>query len=124
MKKSFPEIEMIDIWHELGFQVQTDQKGIEYEGTVIYRNFRSNRYLIDFALPYAKIAIETDGRYWHGYSSKLSPQQAIQRIKDAEKNEYLLKQGWHVFRFSDTVLKKRDWFKQTLWHCILSVIDV
>lgn len=63
-------------------------------------------YSIDEADPFAKIAIEVDGCYWHGCvfcGFKGTPR--IQRI-DKRKTSYLKNRGWLVFRIKEHEIKK------------------
>lgn len=50
-------------------------------------------FVLDFAFPGQKVAIEVDGRRWH------SSLQA--RKRDGFKNKILRQQGWRLFRFWD-----------------------
>jgi len=52
-------------------------------------------YIIDFAIPKLKIAIECDGKKWHPRGN----------IKDRNKNYWLKKKGWKVLRFTDKEIK-------------------
>lgn len=53
------------------------------------QEYKIGRYLIDFALVGIKVAIETDGIYWHD------------PIKDQRRDSSLNKQGWRVLRFPE-----------------------
>jgi very-short-patch-repair endonuclease len=58
-------------------------------------------FILDFAFPAEKIAVEVDGRKWHS-----SPEA---RRRDGFKNHILKQQGWRVFRFTeDEVLRDAD----------------
>lgn len=58
-------------------------------------------FIIDFAFPEKKIAIECDGRKWHDTPSG--------RKRDAFKNLTLKRLGWKVFRFwDDEILEDVD----------------
>ncbi len=66
--------------------------------------FQAKYYVIDFALPNAKIAIECDGDFFHinpmFYPN--GPENAIQRRnfgRDRAKNKYLGDRGWIVLRY-------------------------
>lgn len=61
-------------------------------------NFRVRRWWIDFAFSDMKIGIECDGAYWH--SSEL------RKKKDKYRDKKLREEGWTIFRFSDTDIKK------------------
>ncbi len=73
----------------------------------IYREVPVSKFRIDFALVFAKIAIEVDGDYWHGKSKVgLNARQMVQQFKDKDKEQYLREQGWSVIRISESDLKK------------------
>jgi very-short-patch-repair endonuclease len=58
-------------------------------------------FILDFAFPAKKIAVEVDGKKWHS-----SPEA---RKRDAFKNQVLKRQGWKVIRFTeDEVLANVD----------------
>lgn len=63
-------------------------------------------YSIDEADPYAKIAIEIDGCYWHGCNT--CGYNGDRRIKaiDARKNAFLKNRGWVVFHVKEHEIKK------------------
>lgn len=67
-------------------------------------------YFIDFAMPKLRLAIETDGDYWHSRPDMIS--------NDRRKNEYLLRRGWRVLRFTETEVNTR------LSDCAVSVAQV
>ena len=57
------------------------------------KQFKFNKFYIDFAIPEKKIFIECDGIYWH------SKPEAIKR--DDIKNKLAISFGWNLLRFSD-----------------------
>lgn len=62
-------------------------------------------YSVDEADPFAKIAVEVDGCYWHGCQScgfKGDPR--IRRI-DSRKTSYLKNRGWLIFRIKEHEIK-------------------
>lgn len=50
------------------------------------------RYILDYYVPYGKIAIEVDGRQWHSTNE--------QRERDYERERNLLCNGYSVLRFT------------------------
>jgi very-short-patch-repair endonuclease len=50
-------------------------------------------FILDFAFPDAKLAIEVDGEHWHSSSKD--------RRRDRIKDKVLKKAGWEVIRFSE-----------------------
>jgi very-short-patch-repair endonuclease len=63
-------------------------------------------YSIDEADPFAKIAVEIDGCYWHG--CKKCGFEGVSEIKatDNRKNAYLKNRGWFVIRIKEHEIKK------------------
>lgn len=51
-------------------------------------------WIVDFALPEHRIAIECDGTYWHASDR--------QKTKDANKDHWLIAHRWRIFRFTET----------------------
>jgi very-short-patch-repair endonuclease len=56
-------------------------------------------YVIDFAFPQLKVAVEVDGEIFH-----TAPKQ---KAKDQERDKLLAQQGWTTVRFWDTDVDKR-----------------
>jgi very-short-patch-repair endonuclease/endogenous inhibitor of DNA gyrase (YacG/DUF329 family) len=52
--------------------------------------YRIGPYVVDMALPAARLVVEVDGDYWHGNEA--------QQRKDQRKTTYLEGQGWTVLR--------------------------
>lgn len=50
-------------------------------------------YVVDFAFPHARLAVECDGSYWHSLPGKPA--------KDRKKDGYLRKEGWTVLRLTE-----------------------
>jgi very-short-patch-repair endonuclease len=55
-------------------------------------------FIIDFAFPDQRIAIEADGSFWHGRTPK-------QRQKDYFKTKILKDLGWNLYRFKEVDIK-------------------
>lgn len=68
------------------------QAGIDYIEQV-----RMGKFWVDFLLPDRRIALESDGTYWHG-SQKV-------KERDARKTAFLEHQGWCVMRITDLELE-------------------
>lgn len=88
---------------------------IRYLGLPLYPQFPIEKYFIDFADPFNRIAIEVDGRQWH-----------INRIdQDHKRDDKLQSKGWSVYRIpgkytyktkqdflnEDGTIKKEYWTK-------------
>lgn len=54
-------------------------------------------YVVDFAFPESRLAVEADGTYWHGNDK--------QQAKDRRKNGFLKKTGWNVLRLGEKDIK-------------------
>lgn len=76
---------------ERHFATLLDSEGIQYVPQVSV-----GRWVIDFALSNHRIAIETDGDYWH------SSQEAQER--DQRKDQALRSKGWTVIRLREHVI--------------------
>jgi very-short-patch-repair endonuclease len=72
--------------------------------------YDETRYKIyDFLLIGKKILVEIDGDYWHGNPEKfeiLDEQQKYVKINDKFKNELAEKNGYEIYRFWESDLKK------------------
>jgi very-short-patch-repair endonuclease len=55
-------------------------------------------FLLDFAIPPIKLAIECDGEIWHG--------QPEQQLDDQERDNLLAQRGWSVLRFDDKAIEE------------------
>lgn len=62
---------------------------VRWTGLVLYPQFPIGPYFADFANPKAKVVIECDGRQWHA-----------DKAKDAERDDWMARQGWTVYRFT------------------------
>jgi len=63
-------------------------------------------YSIDEADPYAKIAIEIDGCYWHGCNTCSYKGDPKIKAIDARKSSYLKNRGWVIFHIKEHEIKK------------------
>lgn len=68
--------------------------GLESLGIAYEREHPIGRYFADFAILSARVAIETDGLYWHD------------PVKDAARDADLMALGWHVLHFDDDQVLK------------------
>lgn len=59
--------------------------------------FTISYYIVDFAFPDEKLAVECDGSYWHGRPE--------QKVKDERKDSFLNKRGWRVLRIGENDIK-------------------
>lgn len=67
---------------------ELDRRGIGYEFQHPVR-----RWILDFAFPKRKVAVEADGSYWHSLPNVIE--------KDARKDRDLARRGWTVLRFGE-----------------------
>jgi hypothetical protein len=58
-----------------------------------YKACQERKFLIDFAFPTLKLGIEVEGKVWHDSKE--------QKMRDTERDQYLAKRGWMVWRFSE-----------------------
>lgn len=65
-------------------------------------------YIIDFAIPHLKIAIECDGEIWH----------PIKNNYDRKKNWFLRNRGWEILRF------RGEEIKNNISKCINKIKEV
>jgi DNA mismatch endonuclease (patch repair protein) len=63
-------------------------------------------YRIDEADPFAKIAVEIDGCYWHGCPTCGYPGDKRISLIDRKKETYLKNRGWVIIRIKEHELKK------------------
>lgn len=54
-------------------------------------------FILDFAFPDNRLAVECDGVYWHNLPK--------QKIKDEQKDDYLSLQQWRIVRLSEAAIK-------------------
>lgn len=62
---------------------------IRHHGAVLYPQYPTGRFFVDFANPKAKVAIECDGAAFHR-----------DKAKDAERDAVLAATGWTVYRIT------------------------
>jgi len=81
------------------------RKGIDFATQYPMRH----SYILDFAFPDKKIAVEVDGSAWHSEPKA--------RQMDGFKNKILRERGWKVFRFWDHEIL------EDVEHCVEKVMD-
>jgi very-short-patch-repair endonuclease len=71
------------------------------------------RFRFDFAWPKLKLAVEVEGGIWiKGLSGRGGAHSLPSNIiRDMEKNNLAVKQGWRVFRFTPDQIQSGDAFK-------------
>jgi len=79
---------------ELFFMTVLKNNNIDYK-----HDERCGKYYIDFAIENKKIALEIDGKQ-HKYPDRM--------LKDAEKDKYLLDNGWKVYRIEWNTINTDD----------------
>ncbi len=67
-------------------------------------------YTIDFAFVDVRVAVECDGKYWHGRKE--------QRIKDVVKDKWLRKHGWIIIRLGE------DEINESPEDCVAKVVRI
>ena len=71
--------------------------------------FRSKYgYIIDFAIPEKKIAIECDGEHWHSEGNS----------HDRKRNWAMRKEGWKILRF------KGKEIKENIKSCLMKIKEL
>ncbi len=85
-------------WHEIFSPIEDlAWQEIRRIGVPLYPQYPADRYCLDFANPYLRIALEVDGKAWH---------QDVQR--DRERDANLLRDKWHVFHCSGREVYARE----------------
>ena len=79
---------------ELFFMTVLKNNNIDYK-----HDERCGKYYIDFAIENKKIALEIDGKQ-HKYT--------VRMLKDAEKDKYLIDNGWKVYRIEWNTINTDD----------------
>lgn len=84
---------------------ELDTLNVKYE-----YQYRLNQYVIDFAIPHLKIAIEADGVYWHSLPDVIE--------KDKRKDKDLAELCWTIFHFMGNEIRKspQDCINKVLSH--------
>lgn len=67
---------------------ELDKRTITYK----FQYSVGSRFILDFAMPEIRLAIEADGVYWHSLPEN--------QERDKRKDNYLRNQGWTILRFS------------------------
>jgi very-short-patch-repair endonuclease len=81
------------------------RKGIDFATQYPMRH----SFILDFAFPEKKIAVEVDGRKWHSTSAA--------KKRDGFKNHVLKQHGWTVYRFwEEDILERVD-------ECVKQVLE-
>jgi very-short-patch-repair endonuclease len=89
--------------HETDIE-QIFREALEQRGLRIGVDFATqyplrHSFILDFAFPEQKVAVEVDGRNWHSTSDA--------RKYDGFKDHVLKERGWRVYRFWDHEVKER-----------------
>ncbi len=102
-----PETTFKQILEEMGFSVKFFEDRSPDDSESIYMQVPVLSYLMDFASPKKKIAIEIDGEYWHGSAfMSVTASQLRQKLHDAQRDEELKKEGWTIFRIPASSLDR------------------
>jgi very-short-patch-repair endonuclease len=75
---------------------ELNSRNIKYEF-----QYQISSWVIDFAIPERRLAIEADGVYWHGLPN-------VQE-KDARKDKDLRQRGWNIIHFTGDEIRKSIW---------------
>lgn len=84
---------------EYTLSVQLDQAGIKYERE--YRFHAERKFRLDFAFPSLKCGVEING----GIFSQGAHGRPTNIMRDLEKSNLLVMDGWRVLRFSPQQVK-------------------
>lgn len=82
-----------------------DRRDIAYK----FQYYIGSRFVLDFAIPEIRLAIEADGVYWHSLPEN--------QERDKRKDNYLRNQDWTILRFSG------DEIRQSPAICIDKVLN-
>lgn len=77
---------------ELALRNEMNRCGLLYQ-----EQYRIAHWLVDFAMPQYRLAIECDGDYWHSLPDR--------KVKDANKDRWLQAHKWTILRFTETAIK-------------------
>ena len=123
LKLTRPEYRFAELLNEIGYKPKPSVHSEEFDpSTVVYMQYKVDRWVLDFAFPHAKIGFEIDGEYWHGHTGSINAQQAIRVVRDKEKAEFLEQLGWKVIRITDKEVKR---LSSSKLQCIIwGLLDV
>ena len=91
------------------------------------KQFKFHNFVLDFADPVNKMAIEVQGTYWHGHplSGKLNKTQRIKRLKDRMKRRKLEQSGWSIiYVWEHSINRNLEKVKRHLEKEILNGIEI
>ena len=74
---------------EKKMRLALEKKQISFE-----KQFKIDRFWVDFAVTAHRLVIEADGEYWHD------------KERDAKRDEIINSHGWRVLRFTETQINK------------------
>ena len=88
------------MFYELEIEVESPLEGMFLAdcvtiGLVVVPQYKLGRYRLDFAIPERRIAIEIDGKKWHGEDRK--------KYDDA-RDDFLAEDGWVTIRIAGDVV--------------------
>lgn len=111
----------------LGFTVKSHNEMTDIDKlNTIYSQYKFSKNIrIDFALPSSKIAIETNGDYWHGsFENELNAIQAANIVRDSQREKTLAKHGWRIIYIKEKMTDNLDKLKLFLSESIVSTMEL
>lgn len=108
--KSSLELEFEQVIESMGFEVIAYQElSVTDPINSVYSQWSVAPYAVDFLCPWLRTAFEIDGHYWHS--------SALQKIKGAERDQWLRRQGFIVVHIPEL------WFKnKTVYRRVRSLV--
>jgi very-short-patch-repair endonuclease len=106
LRKNMTDAEML-LWSKLS--------GKQLEGFQFYRQKIIGNYIADFYCPKSKLVIEVDGGQHYDTEG---------REKDRKRDDYMMREGITVLRFSDRdVLKHTGIVLESIWNRLIHKIS-
>lgn len=121
-----PEEQVEDLLKQLGYEVYDYQNRSPTDPpNTFYKQVWRGGYLIDFAMPRTRIAIEVDGVYWHGkYQKQVKIHQVQARIRDTQKRALLEANGWTLINVDESSLRRPQETAKSIQTLILQSLEV
>ena len=104
------------ILQQAGYTVKPWKEKIEIDTPcTIYEQLPVSRqnakpFYADFALPYARIDIEVDGKYWHSKD----------KVRDKLRDMEMRQMGWKIIRLTESTAARinADYLQKCIWQLL------